>query len=97
MIEQLEPKSGVLARKDTIVAGLRKLLSADAVISEPLRLKPYETDGLPAFRQVPLAVALPSTTEQGCGCPGLLASRRGARCSARRGHEPVGRSPADGR
>ena len=64
MIQQLEPKSGVLARKDTIVAGLRKLLPADAVISEPVRLKPYETDGLPAFRQVPLAVALPATTEQ---------------------------------
>ena len=64
MIKQLEPKSGVLARKDAIVAGLRKLLPAAAVISEPIRLKPYETDGLPAFRQVPLAVALPATTEQ---------------------------------
>ncbi len=64
MIEQLEPKPGVIARKDTIVAGLRKLLAADAVISEPIRLKPYETDGLPAFRQVPLAVVLPATTEQ---------------------------------
>ena len=64
MIQQLEPKSGVLARKDAIVAGLRRLLPADAVISEPVRLKPYETDGLPAFRQMPLAVALPATTEQ---------------------------------
>ena len=64
MIEQLEPKSGVLARKDAIVAGLRRLLPGDAVISESVRLKPYETDGLPAFRQVPLAVALPSTTEE---------------------------------
>ena len=64
MIQQLEPKAGILARKDAIVAGLRKLLPIDAVISEPLRLKPYETDGLPAFRQVPLAVVLPSTTEQ---------------------------------
>ncbi|MDT7950780.1 MAG: FAD-linked oxidase C-terminal domain-containing protein [Acetobacteraceae bacterium] len=64
MIEQLEPKAGVLARKDAIVAGLRKLLPADAVISEPIRLRPYETDGLPAFRQVPLAVVLPSTTEE---------------------------------
>ena len=64
MMQQLEPKSGVLARKDSIVAGLRRLLPSDAVISESLRLKPYETDGLPAFRQVPLAVALPSTTEE---------------------------------
>ena len=64
MITQLEPKAGVLQRRDAIIAGLRRLLPADAVISEPLRLKPYETDGLPAFRQVPLAVALPATTEQ---------------------------------
>ncbi len=64
MIEQLEPKAGVLARKDAIVAGLRRLLPDSAVISESLRLKPYETDGLPAFRQTPLAVVLPSTTEE---------------------------------
>ena len=43
---------------------MRRLLPATRVISEPIRLKPYETDGLPAFRQVPLAVVLPDTTEQ---------------------------------
>jgi glycolate oxidase len=53
-----------MARRDEIVAGLRALLPASGVISEPLRLKPYETDGLPAYRQSPLAVALPETTEQ---------------------------------
>ncbi len=64
MIAQLPPKAGVLARKDEIVAGLRKLLPVSGVISEPLRLKPYETDGLPAYKQSPLAVVLPETTEQ---------------------------------
>ena len=59
-----EPKIGVMARRDEIIAGLRKLLPDSGVISEPLRLKPYETDGLPAYRQTPLAVALPETTEQ---------------------------------
>src|SRR6185437_11852915 len=34
------------------------------VIAEPLRLKPYETDGLSSYRQVPLVVVLPETTEQ---------------------------------
>ena len=72
MIQQFEPKPDVLARKDAIVAGLRKLLPGDGVISEPLRLKPYETDGLPAFRQVPLAVALPRTTEQVAAVLGYL-------------------------
>jgi glycolate oxidase len=64
MITQPEPKQGVLARKQEIVAGLMRLLPASGVISEPVRLRPYETDGLPAFRQVPLAVVLPETTEQ---------------------------------
>ena len=64
MIRQPKPKADVLARRDAIVAGLRALLPVEAVIAEPLRLKPYETDGLPAYRQLPLAVVLPDTTEQ---------------------------------
>ena len=64
MIAQPAARQNVLDRRDEIVAGLRALLPATGVISEPLRLKPYETDGLSAYRQVPLAVALPETTEQ---------------------------------
>ncbi len=64
MIAQPKPKPEVLARKDEIVAGLRAILPSSGVIAEPLRLKSYETDGLPAYRQTPLAVALPETTEQ---------------------------------
>jgi len=64
MIAQPEPKAGVLARRDAIVRGLRALLPANGVIAEPLRLKPYETDGLSAYRQPPMVVVLPETTEQ---------------------------------
>jgi glycolate oxidase len=64
MPAQLDPKPATMARRDEIVASLREILPASGVISEPLRLKPYETDGLPAYRQAPLAVALPETTEQ---------------------------------
>jgi glycolate oxidase len=64
MIRQPDPKPDVMRRRDSIVAGLRKLLPETGLIAEPLRLKPYETDGLTAYRQVPLAVALPETTEQ---------------------------------
>jgi glycolate oxidase len=63
MIPQPEPKQGVLARRDTIVAGLRAIMP-EHVIADALRLKPYETDGLAAYRQVPLAVVLPNTTDQ---------------------------------
>jgi glycolate oxidase len=64
MISLPPPKPDVLARRDAIVAGLRALLPADGLIAEPIRLKPYETDGLSAYRQPPLAVALPETTDQ---------------------------------
>ncbi len=64
MIDQPEPKRDVLARRDAIVAGLRALLPESGVIAEARRLKPYETDGLSAYRQVPLVVVLPETTEQ---------------------------------
>jgi len=64
MIALPEPKPDVLARRDAIIAELRPLLADDAVIADPLMLKPYETDGLSAYRQVPLAVVLPRTTEE---------------------------------
>ncbi|MGE0224069.1 MAG: FAD-linked oxidase C-terminal domain-containing protein [Acetobacteraceae bacterium] len=64
MIRLPDPKPETLARRDAIVAGLRGLLPDGGVIAEPLRLKPYETDGLAAYRQPPLAVVLPETTEQ---------------------------------
>jgi glycolate oxidase len=64
MIAQLAPKPDVLARRDEIVAGLRLCVPGSGVIAEPLRLKSYETDGLPAFRQTPMAVVLPESSEQ---------------------------------
>jgi glycolate oxidase len=68
MIRQPEPKPDILARRDEIVAALRRIVPAtplaEGVIADPVRLKPYETDGLTAYRQVPLAVVLPETTEQ---------------------------------
>ena len=92
MISQPEPKADVLARRDAIVAGLRALLPAEAVIAEPLRLKPYETDGLSAYRQLPLAVVLPDTTEQVAADDALLS--RGKACASCRA-VPAHRCPAE--
>ena len=64
MLRLPEPKAATMARRPEIIAGLARLLPVDALISEPIRMKPYETDGLPAYRQMPLAVALPRTTEE---------------------------------
>jgi len=64
MIALPPPKAHVLAQRESIVVALRAVLPDDGVITEPLRLKAYETDALPAYRAVPLAVVLPETTEQ---------------------------------
>ena len=72
MIAQLPPRKDVLARRDAIVAGLRRLLPPDGVIAEPLLLRPYETDALTAYRQVPLAVVLPATTAEVAAVMGFL-------------------------
>ena len=64
MIRLPDPKPEVLARREEIVAALRTIVPGDGVISAPLELRPYETDGLSAYRQPPLAVVLPTSTEQ---------------------------------
>lgn len=64
MIRLPDPKPEILADRDGIIAGLLALLPPDAVIADATSLRPYETDGLPAYRQIPLAVVLPESTEQ---------------------------------
>ena len=58
------PDPAVLARKDQIVAALRKVLPASAVISDPAETRAYECDALTAYRCPPLAAVLPSSTEE---------------------------------
>ena len=95
MIAQPAPKPDVMARRDQIVAGLANLVSPTALIHEALRLKPYETDGLPAYRQTPLAVVLPETTEQVaavlkyCHVQGVRVIPRGAGTSLSGGALPM--------
>ncbi|MCB1496922.1 MAG: FAD-binding protein [Bauldia sp.] len=54
----------VIARRDEIVAGLVSILGAEHVISAEDERRAYETDALTAYRAVPLAVALPGSTEE---------------------------------
>jgi glycolate oxidase len=51
-------------RKSAVVTALRLALPAGCVLSNEEELRPYECDGLTAFRQIPLAVVLPRTEEQ---------------------------------
>ena len=59
-----EPNNGVLSRRTEIVSDLRRILPAECVIAEEEELRAYECDGLTAYRQMPLIVVLPETTEQ---------------------------------
>jgi len=45
----------------TLAARLREILPAHCVLAEQEDVRPYETDGLTAFRQTPLLVVLPET------------------------------------
>lgn len=47
-----------------VIAALTPLLPSGALIYDTEGLRPYECDGLSAYRQLPLAVALPTTEEQ---------------------------------
>jgi glycolate oxidase len=55
-----------LARQREVVAALRDFLPATSILFDLEDVKPYECDGLTAYRQVPMVVALPETEEQVC-------------------------------
>ena len=52
------------ARRAELVQGLMALLPVDSVLYEPEDLRPYECDGLSAYRRLPMVVTLPSTVEE---------------------------------
>ena len=59
-----DPDQAIIDRKAEITAALREIVPGEGVIVEEQELKAYESDGLTAYRQVPLIVVLPSTTEE---------------------------------
>ncbi|SEO51527.1 glycolate oxidase [Methylobacterium sp. ap11] len=58
------PDPAILARRDAIVDGLRGLVAPEALVTSEDERRAFETDGLTAYRKMPLAVVLPSTTEE---------------------------------
>ena len=59
-----KPDSEVIARRADIVAAMREIVPGEGVIDDSDELKAFECDGLMAYRQLPLIVVLPETTEQ---------------------------------
>ncbi|MEW6767283.1 MAG: FAD-linked oxidase C-terminal domain-containing protein [Pseudomonadota bacterium] len=59
-----EADQATLDRRDEIVAALRRIVPGEGVISSEREMQPYESDALTAYRQPPMVVVLPDTTEQ---------------------------------
>ena len=59
-----QPDSGVIARREEIANALRGIIAAESVIVDDDALRAYESDGLTAYRQPPLIVVLPETTQE---------------------------------
>src|SRR5688500_1548990 len=70
-----EPDPAVIQRRSAIIAALEAMIPpasldttatapGERVISTARELRAYETDGLTAYKQVPLAVVLASSTEE---------------------------------
>ena len=64
MLTMPVPDAAILARRAEIAAALRDIVPGEGVIEAPIEMRAFETDGLTAYRQMPLVVVLPETTAQ---------------------------------
>ena len=89
------PDAAVLKRQDEIADALRQIVPGEGVIASSAELRVYESDGLTAYRQLPLVVALPSSAEQVaavlryCKTEGIKVVPRGAGTSLSGGALPL--------
>ena len=78
------PDERPLNPKPEVIDAIGRLLPAEAVLTTPAELAPYECDGLTAFAQRPMVVVLPETVEQVqavlrlCSAQGVPVVARGA-------------------
>ncbi len=59
-----EPNADVLSRRAEITAALAAIVPGEGVIADEDGMRPFESDGLTAYRQMPLIVVLPETVDQ---------------------------------
>ena len=85
-----KPDEGVLAHRNEVLAGLAQLVAPEALVISEDERRAFETDALTAYRKMPLAVVLPSTTQEVSAVLKFCAST--ASRSFRAG--PARRSPA---
>jgi glycolate oxidase len=58
------PAAELTALRQRLIDALGQFLPAEAILAEEEALRPYECDGLSAYRQLPLLVLLPDTVAQ---------------------------------
>ena len=63
-MEMPSPNTAILSRKVELVARLKTVLPADAVIEDEAETRAYECDALAAYRCPPLVAVLPATTQE---------------------------------
>ncbi|HEY8441900.1 MAG TPA: FAD-linked oxidase C-terminal domain-containing protein [Xanthobacteraceae bacterium] len=86
----------LLARRSDIVAALRAIVPGEGVIAGEREMRAYESDGLTAYRQMPMVVVLPDSTAQVsqvlrfCFERGIKVVPRGAGTSLSGGALPLG-------
>src|ERR1700757_298640 len=86
----------VLACRAEIVAALKRIVPGEGVISSEQAMRPFESDGLTAYRALPMVVVLPETTAQVaavlryCYDQGIKVVPRGAGTSLSGGALPLG-------
>jgi glycolate oxidase len=59
-----KPDAGTLSRRAAIVADMRRIVPGEGVVDAVNEMRAFESDGLTAYRQLPLVVVLPETTAQ---------------------------------
>ena len=95
MVTMPAPDAAVLTRRERIVAALRAIVPGEGVIVSEREMRAYESDGLTAYRQLPMVVVLPETTEQVsrvlrfCHGEGIKVVPRGAGTSLSGGALPL--------
>lgn len=59
-----KPDPAVIARRQDLIHALQRLVSDEQLITDQSSLRVYESDGLSAYRQLPMLVVLPDSTQQ---------------------------------
>ncbi len=63
-MEMPKPDTKIMAKRDHVLARLAEILPSEGLIADEAERRAYECDALTAYRCIPLAVVLPSTTEE---------------------------------